>query len=123
MREPSMRPTMTEMTTTRAGLVVCIALCFAWVPLGAAAPARPAEGPMTLQATDYPITKFGAVGDGRTLDTAAIQSAIDAASAGGGGRVVIPKGRFRSGAIFLKQDVELHVADGATLLGSNDIHD
>ena len=73
--------------------------------------------------TDVLITAHGAVPDGKVLATAAIQRAIDAAKAAGGGRVIVPKGVFRSGSIFLAQDVELHVAEGATLLGSNDIQD
>ena len=73
--------------------------------------------------SDVLITAHGAVGDGKTINTAAIQRAIDTAKAAGGGRVVVPKGVFRSGSIFLAQDVELHIAEGATLLGSNDIND
>ena len=75
------------------------------------------------QPADFSITRFGAVADGRTINTAAIQSAIDAAHSAGGGRVIVPEGTFRSGSIFLKQNVELHIASGATLLGSNDIND
>jgi len=73
--------------------------------------------------TDVLITAYGAVPDGKTIATAAIQRAIDVAQAAGGGRVIVPKGVFRSGSIFLAQDVELHIADGATLLGSIDIND
>lgn len=74
-------------------------------------------------AADFAIDAHGAIADAKTLNTAAIQSAIDAAHAAGGGRVVIPKGTFKSGAIFLKQGVELHLAEGAVLLGSNNIED
>lgn len=74
-------------------------------------------------ASDFDVTWHGAVADDKTLDTAAIQAAIDAAHAAGGGRVVLPVGTFRSGSLFLKAGVELHVAKGATLLGSNDIAD
>lgn len=71
----------------------------------------------------YPVTRYGAVGDGTTLNTAAIQRAIDTAAAEGGGTVEIPAGRFLSGAIFLRQDVDLHLAAGAVLFGSNHIED
>lgn len=74
-------------------------------------------------AADFPITAHGAVADATALNTAAIQAAIEAAGAAGGGRVVVPAGTFRSGAIFLRQGVELHLAEGAVLLGSNDIGD
>ncbi len=73
-------------------------------------------------AADFPITEFGAKGDGTTLNTRAIQQAIDQAAAAGG-RVVVPAGTFKTGAIFLKQGVELHLADGAVLLGSTDLAD
>jgi len=71
----------------------------------------------------YAVTDFGAVPDGLTLNTAAIQRAIDAAAARGGGTVVVPAGIFRSGSIFLQQGVALHLAEGAVLKGSEDIAD
>ena len=64
------------------------------------------------------ITKNGAVGDGVTLCTAAIQSAIDATHRAGGGRVLIPAGRWLTGSIRLLGGVELHLEHGAHLLGS-----
>jgi polygalacturonase len=71
----------------------------------------------------YVITDYGAVADGTTLNTAAIQKAIDAAAAAGGGILEIPKGTFLSGSIFLKQDVDMYLDDGAVLLGSTNIED
>lgn len=67
------------------------------------------------------ITDFGAVGDGQTLNTAAIQKAIDEASAKGGGVVIIPEGKFLTGALFFKPHTHLNVREGAILLGSDDI--
>lgn len=75
-----------------------------------------------LELKRYPVTDFGAVADGKTLNTAAIQKAIDAA-AEQGGVVSIPAGIFLSGAIFLKRGVELNLEKGAVLLGSNRIED
>lgn len=69
-------------------------------------------------AQDFVITDFGAIGDAKTLNTEAIQKAIDAANANGGGRVVVPKGIFLSGTVVLKSDVELHLDRKAVLLGS-----
>ena len=66
----------------------------------------------------FDVSKFGAKGDGAVLDTAAIQSAIDAANKAGGGMVLLPAGRYLSGSLVLKSHVELHLAKGATLLGS-----
>lgn len=69
-------------------------------------------------AKDYLITDYGARGDGKILCTSFIQSAIDNASKEGGGRVVIPKGAFLSGTIFMKSNVEIHFKKGSRLLGS-----
>jgi polygalacturonase len=71
----------------------------------------------------YVISDFGAVADGKTINTAAIQKAIDQAAAAGGGVVEIPAGTFRSGSIFLKSKVGLNLAENAVLLGSNNIED
>lgn len=69
----------------------------------------------------YSIADFGAVADDTTLNTEIIQKVIDEASANGGGVVVIPKGTFRSGALFFKPGTHLHLEEGAMLKGSNDI--
>jgi polygalacturonase len=75
------------------------------------------------EARRFVISEFGAVADGKTLNTQAIQQAIDKAAAAGGGVVVIPDGTFRSGSIFLKQGVDLFLEENSVLLGSNDISD
>ncbi len=67
---------------------------------------------------DYNILDYGATGDGVTLNTAAIQSTIDACSGLGGGRVLIPSGKYLSGTILLKSNVEIHFEHSSTLLGS-----
>ena len=69
----------------------------------------------------YNILDFGAKADGQTLATAAIQSAIDKAASSGGGIVVLPAGKFLSGTIRLKSNVNLHLDIGCVLLGSTDI--
>jgi polygalacturonase len=63
----------------------------------------------------FDITHYGAVPDGSSDSTGAIRAAIAACTSAGGGRVVVPKGRFLTGAIVLKSKVNLHLADGATL--------
>ena len=65
-------------------------------------------------------TKYGAKGDGVARDTKAIQAAIDACTAKGGGTVTLSKGIFLSGPIVLKNNVTLDIAGGAMLLGSPD---
>ncbi|MEZ6097660.1 MAG: glycosyl hydrolase family 28 protein [Pirellulaceae bacterium] len=74
-------------------------------------------------ADDLTILATGAVGDGQTLCTAGIQKAIDQVSTAGGGRVTVPHGIFKSGSLFLKRGVELHLAEGAVLLGSTELSD
>ena len=69
----------------------------------------------------FGIVRYGAVGDGRTLNTLALQRAIDACAAAGGGMVVIPRGVFVSGSIFLKPGVGLELRKGAVLRGSSDL--
>ena len=69
------------------------------------------------------VRAFGAKGDGTTLDTHAIQAAIDSASACGGETVVLTPGRYLSGTLVLKSNVTLHIERGATLLGSTQLSD
>jgi exo-poly-alpha-galacturonosidase len=71
----------------------------------------------------FAITDQGAVGDGKTLNTKAIQTAIDRCASAGGGVVAVPAGTFVSGAIFLKQGVNLSLEQGAVLKGSQDTND
>ena len=66
----------------------------------------------------FNVREFGAKGDGTTLDTIAVQSAIDAAHKDQGGTVLIPAGTFIVGTIELKSNVTLHLAAQGRLLGS-----
>ncbi|MGD1842221.1 MAG: glycoside hydrolase family 28 protein [Thermonemataceae bacterium] len=71
----------------------------------------------------YKITDFGAKGDGVTLNTKAIQQAINTCAGEGGGVVSIEEGVFLSGSLELKSNVTLRIAKGAVLLGSPFIED
>lgn len=73
--------------------------------------------------TKASVADFGAVGDGATLNTERIQATVNQLAEKGGGTVVIPKGVFLSGAIFLKPGVHLHLDEGAVLKGSDNIAD
>ena len=75
-------------------------------------------------AQTYNVLDYGAKGDGSTLDTKAVQAAIDECTQSGGGTVLIPSGKtVLVGTIYMKDYVTLHVANGAVLLGSPDIAD
>jgi polygalacturonase len=67
---------------------------------------------------NFNVRDFGATGDGKTLDSPAIDRAIDAAAAAGGGTVVVPAGTYLSGSIHLKSNIHLVVETGATILGA-----
>jgi polygalacturonase len=85
-----------------------------------AAPAKTASVVNDLGARIYNIRSFGAKGDKTTLDTAALQSAVDACANDGGGTVLVPAGTFTIGTVELKSNVTLHIAAGGKLLGSGD---
>ncbi len=67
---------------------------------------------------DFNVRDFGARGDGVTLDTAAINAAIDAANKAGGGTVRVPGGTYLSLSIHLKSNIRLHLDAGAVLLAA-----
>ena len=69
----------------------------------------------------YDVRTFGAEGDGRTLDTLAINKAIDAAAAGGGGTVDFPAGAYLSVSIHLRSNITLRLEPGATILAADTI--
>lgn len=78
-----------------------------------------------VKAPEFPsrqidVTAHGAKPDGVTDCTAAFRAAIDACRAAGGGRVVVPAGRFLTGAIRLRSNVNLHLSDGATIAFDRD---
>jgi polygalacturonase len=90
-------------------------LVAALLAIVAAAPARAAKR--------FVITSFGAVGDGKTSNTAAIQALIDKMTKEGGGTMVVPSGTFITGALFFKQGVNLYIEKNGTLKGSVEQND
>jgi polygalacturonase len=70
--------------------------------------------------TDYNIKDYGAIGDGQTLNTTAIEKAITACTSAGGGTVLIPAGLWLTGPIELKSNVNLHAERGALVIFSTD---
>ena len=70
------------------------------------------------QAPVYNVKTYGAKGDGTTLDTQAIDKAIDAANAAGGGTVYFPAGDYLSVTIHLKSNVALYIDQGASIVAA-----
>jgi polygalacturonase len=77
-----------------------------------AAPGSPATG-------NFDVKNFGATGDGKTIDTPAINKTIDAAAAAGGGTVLFPAGNYLSYSIHLKSNVTLQLESGATIIAAD----
>ena len=76
--------------------------------------AQPAAGERTI----FNIRSFGALGDGKNLDSPAIDRAIQAAAQAGGGTVFVPAGTYLSGSIHLTNNLDLHLDAGAVILGA-----
>jgi polygalacturonase len=71
----------------------------------------------------FPVNEYGAKPDAQTLNTKAIQAAIDACAQAGGGTVVFTPGSYLTGALFLKSNVQLQIDKGVELLGSQNFDD
>jgi polygalacturonase len=102
---------MFHFKTTIVKLLAAIGLIFAALPV------------MGASDKEIDAAQAGAVGDGATMNTESIQAAIDGLAAKGGGTLVMPKGVYLSGAIFLKPGVNLRLEEGAVLKGSADKKD
>ncbi len=74
---------------------------------------------VSAQKKVYDIRKYGAKGDGKTINTKAINAAIEDCFNNGGGTVLIPKGIYISGTICLKSNISLHLDEAATLKGTD----
>jgi len=71
----------------------------------------------------FDILEYGACADSKTINTSAIQRAVDACHAAGGGRVLCGPGEFLTGSLQLKSRVDLHLAIGCRLVGSTNLTD
>jgi len=89
---------------------------------GAALPSRPVRAQTALaepNSGSYDVKIFGATGDGKTIDTPAINRAIEAAAAAGGGTVRFPAGSYLCYSIHLKSNVALYLEPGATIIAAD----
>ena len=89
---------------------------------GLSAQKLPVIQPTSFKKDSTYITKFGAIADGQTLNTQAINAAIDACNKKGGGVVVVPAGLWATGPITLKSNVNLHLKKGAVLQFTKDFN-
>jgi polygalacturonase len=100
---------------------------FTGAALGAVVSAAPAHAQSAREASSsrfgtFSVRDFGAVGDGRAIDSPAVNQAIDAAAAAGGGTVLFPAGTYACYSIRLKNNIELHLEGGATILAAEGAH-
>ncbi|MBC3846537.1 glycoside hydrolase family 28 protein [Winogradskyella echinorum] len=77
----------------------------------------------TLKDDIFLVNDFGAIGDGKTLNTEAIQKTIDACAKNGGGVVTFKPGQYLTGSIFISKDIEFVVPKDVVILGSENIED
>lgn len=98
----------------RRRLVACLLPCLVGLTLA---------GPVAAAERVFDVRDYGAKADGTALCTEAIQKAIDACTASGGGTVWLPPGTLRSGTLFLKNNVTLWLESGCVLLGSENLDD
>src|SRR3954465_10087702 len=70
----------------------------------------------------YNVRNYGARGDGSTLDTQALNKAIDVSSSAGGGLVLVPAGKYLTGTVHLKSNVTFQLDAGAELVGTTDLN-
>ena len=105
---------------SRRHFALVIAGCVALALFFSAAPrASFSDTTSAAQAGVYDVKTFGAKGDGKALDTAAINKTIDAAAAAGGGTVYFPAGNYLSVSIHLKSNIALYLDQGATIIAAN----
>jgi polygalacturonase len=111
---------------TLAVFLLTIGLSFV-IASTASFPARTAYSQQVVFQTEakalggFDVRAFGAKGDGKALDTPAVNSAIDAAAAAGGGTVRFPAGTYRCFSIHLKSNVALYLDQGATILAADPV--
>src|SRR5438874_7990663 len=110
------RHVMKRRSYFRQMAVVAIALALLFSPTSRAifSSSQPAA-----ESNVYNVKTFGATGDGKTLDTPAINKTIDAAAAAGGGTVYFPAGNYLTVSIHLKSNIALYLDQGATIIAAN----
>jgi polygalacturonase len=110
---------MTQMNVRKhLGLISAIGFVLA-ILLSSTPRATFSSSTPAAESNQYNVKTFGATGDGKTLDTPAINKTIDAAAAVGGGTVYFPAGNYLSVSIHLKSNIALYLDQGATIIAAN----
>ena len=81
-------------------------------------PQATAAAPSSAEQQGYNVRAFGSVGDGKNLDSPAINRAIESCAQAGGGTVYVPPGTYLCGSIRMKSNIHLHIDAGAIILGA-----
>lgn len=113
------RPTLAAVRGFLCAAMLLIAQCCAFA--GDTSPTPAGRSPDITSEATFEVRRFGAVGDGSTLDTAAVNRAVEACAAVGGGQVRFSAGRYLSGTIRLRSRVALHFEAGARLIGTTNL--
>jgi polygalacturonase len=95
-----------------------IGMAAAAIPAVSYAVTQTSAAAASAVATTFDVRKYGATGDGKTLDTVAVNNAIDAAAAVGGGVVLFPAGSYLCFSIRLKSNVHLHLEQGSAIIAA-----
>lgn len=116
-------PYSTQSRSRVACVLMAILLGGASLARAAGDPVSPPAAAPTAAEKSWDITHYGAIGDGKAMNTDAFAKAIDACVAGGGGRVLVPAGTYLTGPIEMKSEVDLHLEAGATIQFSRNVDD
>jgi polygalacturonase len=113
------------MKPTASILLAALVLCGTLSPAQSTAQSKPSfeiasPAEVVIPAREVCLTDFGGVGDGVTLNSAAFESAIVALDGKGGGRLTVPAGVWYTGPIVMRDNIELHLAEGAMIIFSTD---
>jgi len=109
---------MKSFSSVRRDFLRAGSLGMAAVAIPAVSFAAQAKESSMASAVMFDVRKYGATGDGKTLDTAAVNRAIEAAASAGGGVVVFPAGNYLCFSIHLKSHVHLHLEEGSTIVAA-----
>src|SRR6266480_250212 len=101
------------------GTLLAVVMVAAITPVTSANRTEPRLYSLADNSSLYSVKTFGAKGDGKTLDTPAINKTIDAAAAAGGGTVYFPAGNYLSVSIHLKSNIALYLDQGSTIIAAN----